>query len=409
MLTSASMGQAQQYPAEKASQAEAGVSAQAKVEDAMASPVSPTMQQVRRQILKSDGNAFYFREMKDLFFTREVPHASRPWVLPYVERPILATYQVDGKTLGLDDFLERTRTNAFLVIRNGKIVTEQYRNGTNAQTHFMCWSATKSIVSLLVGIAVSEGRIQSIDDPVTKYLPELKTGAYNGVSIRDILEMRSGVAYEERYDGAPGIASENHEEALIRNVRRFVEPALTIKQAHKPGAVFDYKTLDTAVLGWLVERVTDRPIAYYMAEKLWEPLGTEADGFFIMDGPTGSGREFTGAGYNATLRDLGRLGQMVLDKGKGNGRQIVPASWIAQATVPTNGEEGNEGGYGFQWWTVKDSNAFFALGLQGQFIYIDPDTRTVIVKTSYFQPDNPQLYAETIGYLGNVAKESFAP
>ena len=368
----------------------------------LVSPVSPTMQQVRRQILKPDANSFYFHEMADLFDTRVVGRGGPVWQLPRTDKVIDATYQWQGKTYSLADGLDRTYTNAFLVMRDGKIVTELYRNGTNEQTHFMSWSMAKSITSTLVGIALAEKRIKSLDDPITTYLPELKTGAYNGVTIRQVLEMKSGVDYEERYDGAPGLATDNHEYALVQNVRRFADVARTLKRAHKPGETFAYKTIDTAVLGWLVERVTDRPAAEYMTQKIWEPLGAEANGFFIMDGPPGVGREFTGAGFNATLRDYARFGQMILDGGVANGHRIVSPKWIAQATKPA-GAERVQGGYGYQWWTVKDSDAFFALGLEGQFIFIDPPSRTVIVKLSYFTPADQSLYAQSLAYMSAIA------
>ncbi len=365
-----------------------------------ASAVSPATQQVRRQVLKADANSFYFQHMADLFETRTVARSGAIWALPRNDTPIDIHYQWADQRYGFDEFLDRTYTNALIVMKDGRIVTELYRNRSDASTPFMGWSMTKTLVSTLLGLALEEGRISSLDDPLVKYLPELKGGAYNGVSIRQTMQMKSGVAYEERYDGAPGLASENHELALMQNVRRFVDPALTIQRAHEPGTFFEYKTLDTAVLGWLVERVTNRPIAHYMAQKLWEPLGTEANGFFIMDGAAGVGREFTGAGFNAVARDYARFGQMILDHGYANGRQIVPAAWIAQATRPTDAE-GPMGGYGLQWWTV--SGAYYALGLEGQYIFIDPPTRTVIVKLSYFPPENQAVYGETIAALRAIA------
>jgi CubicO group peptidase (beta-lactamase class C family) len=360
------------------------------------SPVSPTIQQVRRQILKPDGNSFYFHNMDDLFDTRQVPRSGPVWPLPREDRDIAITYGWQGQSYGLDDMLDRTFTNALIVMKNGKIVTERYLNRTDASTHFMSWSMAKSFTSTMVGFALADGKIASLDDPITKYLPELKAGAYNGVTIRQVLEMKSGVDYEERYDFEhPGIAALNHEHALVQNTVRFTDAAWTIKRKHTPGATFEYKTIDTAVLGWLVERVADRPFAYYMAEKLWEPLGAEANGFFIMDGPPGAGREFTGAGFNAVARDYARFGQMILNKGQANGRQVMSPAWIAEATRPT-GAEGPMGGYGYQWWTMTGSNAFYALGLEGQFIYIDPDTQTVVVKLSYFPPERDELYGETL-------------
>ena len=382
------------YPVGKASPTASAPTASAAA--GAPSPVSATIQQVRRQILKPDVNSFYFHNTSDLFDTRQVPRSGPVWQLPRQDRDIAISYNWQGKSYGLDAFTDRTFTNALIVIKDGKIVTERYFNRTDASTHFMSWSMAKSFTSTMVGVALADGRIASLDDPITKYLPELKGGGFDGATIKQILEMKSGVDYEERYDfDHPGIAAVNHENALVRNTVRFADAAIDIKRKAPPGQVFEYKTIDTAVLGWLVERVAQRPIAYYMAEKLWEPLGAEANGFFIMDGPPGAGREFTGAGFNAVARDYARFGQMILDKGKANGRQILSADWVAQATKPA-GPEGPMGGYGYQWWTMSDSNAFYALGLEGQFIYVDPDTRTVVVKLSYFPPEQDLLYPETL-------------
>jgi CubicO group peptidase (beta-lactamase class C family) len=253
----------------------------------------------------------------------------------------------------------------------------------------------------LIGCAMAQGRIDSLDTPIARYLPELKGGGYDGVTIRQVMQMRSGVDYEERYDFAnPGTAASNHIAALVRNTVRFADVARTLKRIHEPGAVFQYKTIDTAVLGWLIERVTQGSVAAYTAQCLWEPLGAEADGFYIMDGQPGVGREFSGAGFNATLRDFARVGQMMLDGGVANGHRIVSADWVQQSTQPLGAEDSQRGGYGLQWWTIANSDAYAAIGLQGQYIYIDPATRTVVVKLSYFPPgDNSALDGETLAFL----------
>ncbi len=261
-----------------------------------ASLVSPAIQQVRRQILKGEANSFYFHEMADIFDTRLVGRSGRVWQLTREDRVPQITFAWHGESYGFEAFLDRTCTNALVVTKDGVIVTELYRNRTDATTHFMSWSMAKSFISTLVGFAVADGNITALDDPIVEYLPELKDGAYRGVTIRQVLEMKSGVDYEERYDfDNPGIAARNHEDAIVRNVVRFADAARNIERAHPSGAVFAYKTIDTEVLGWLVERVMRRPIAFYMAEKLWEPIGAEANGFFILDGPPGVGREFGGA------------------------------------------------------------------------------------------------------------------
>lgn len=365
-----------------------------------ASEVPIATQVLRWHMLDQDVNALTFRNMDQLFTTRSVPHSGAPRELSRVDHDMDFSYQFGGKTYAAQDFLERTYTNALLVLKDGKIVTEIYRNGSNERTRFMGWSMTKSITSTLVGAALADGLIKSLDDPITRYLPELKGGGYDGTTIRQILQMRSGVDYEERYDFAnPGIAARNHIAALVKNVDRFADAARTIKRAHRPGEVFAYKTLDTAVLGWLIERVSNGSVAAYTARKLWEPIGAEADGFYIMDGPPGVGREFSGAGFNATLRDWARFGQMILDGGVVDGRKVVSAEWIRMATVPAGTEEPPFGGYGFQWWTFANSDAFAALGLQGQYVYVDPTTRTVVVKLSYFPPTDETSTEETNAFL----------
>ncbi|MDR6707420.1 MULTISPECIES: serine hydrolase domain-containing protein [unclassified Novosphingobium] len=364
------------------------------------SDVPVATQVMRWHMNDADVNSFAFRNMDQLFTTRLVGHSGAPSPLPKVERPMDFTYSFAGKTWTAQQALERTYTNALLIMKDGRIVTEIYRNGSNERTRFMGWSMTKSITSTLVGAALADGLIASLDDPITRYLPELKGGGYDGVTIRQILQMRSGVDYEERYDFAnPGIAASNHINALVKNVARFADVARTIKRKSKPGEVFAYKTIDTAVLGWMIERVSGGSVAAYTARKLWEPLGTEADGFYIMDGEPGTGREFSGAGFNATLRDWARFGQMMLDEGVINGKRVVSADWVKAAQAPAGPEDGPEGGYGYQWWTMANSPAYSAIGLQGQYVYIDPASRTVVVKLSYFPPQDGEVSQETLAFL----------
>lgn len=369
-------------------------------EGGLESDVPVAIQQLRRAMLSADVNTLTFRSMDTLFYTRVVGRSGPVWELPREDRALDFTYRFKGERLDTDGFFDRTYTNALLIMKDGKIVTEIYRNNSDAQTRFMSWSMAKSITSMLVGVALEQGRIGSLDDPITEYIPELAGSGYEGVTIRQILQMRSGVDYEERYDFEnPGVAATNHENSLVRNVTRFADAARTLKRIHEPGSHFQYKTVDTAVLGWLVERAAGTTTAGFMAANIWEPLGAEKNGFFIMDGPPGVGREFTGAGYNATLRDYARLGQMMLNGGKANGRRILPAEWVDVATAPTNGEEGERGGYGYQWWTVPQSDAYYAAGLQGQYIYVDPKTKTVIVKLSYFPPGDFSAGEETMAFF----------
>jgi CubicO group peptidase (beta-lactamase class C family) len=367
-----------------------------------ASTVPPAVQQWRRAMLDPEMNSLTFQSMDRIFTTRSVPRSGPVWRLPRADHALDFKYQYDGRSLTPEQFLERTYTNALLIMKDGRIVSEIYRNHSDETTRFMAFSMTKSITSLLIGRALEEKRIASLDDAITRYLPELKGGGYDGVTIRQILQMRSGVDYEERYDfGNPGTAARNHELALVQNVVRFADAARTISRKHPPGEVFQYKTLDTAVLGWLLERVSGgSTVAAYTAQRLWELLGAEADGFYIMDGPPGVGREFSGAGFNATLRDFARLGQMVLNEGVADGRRIVSAEWIRESTHSTLPRgTGPRAGYGYQWWMAESPTAFQAIGLQGQYVYVDTATRTVIVKLSYFPPADTTSAEETAAFF----------
>jgi CubicO group peptidase (beta-lactamase class C family) len=364
------------------------------------SEVPVALQNLRWLMLDPHINALTFRSMDALFTTRTVARSGPVTPLPRADHPLDFTYSFRDRTYKGEAFLDRTQTNALLLMKDGRILYETYRNNTDERTRFIGWSATKSVVSVLIGCALEEGKIGSLDDDIVSYLPELKGGGYDGVTIRQILMMRSGVDYEERYDfHNPGTAARNHILALVKNVSRFADIATSIPRLHPPGEVFAYKTLDTAVLGWLIERVSGGSLSAYMTEHLWEPLGAEADGFFVMDGPPGVGREFSGAGFNGTLRDFARFGQMMLNGGRINGREIVSSDWVNESTRSTGPVDPVRGGYGYHWWTMTDGHAYAAIGLQGQFIYIDPATRTVIVKFSYFPPGDESGHEESLAFF----------
>jgi len=380
-----------------------------KAEQPTASQVPVAIQEARRHMLDGDINTLTFHSMDQLFDTREVTRSGPVWRIPYTEAPLAFTYGFEGQRYTPEQFLDRTYTNALLIIKHGKIVSELYRNLTNERTRYISFSMAKSITSILIGIALSEGQIHSLDDPIDRYVAELKGSGYEGVTIRQVMQMRSGVAYDERYDfGAHSQAQEVFENALVENVKRFTDLAPSLKRGMQPGAKFNYSTMDTAVLGWMLERAVKQPISTYMTTHLWEPLGAEADGFWIADGAPGVGRALNGMGYNATLRDYGRIGLMMLHNGQAMGHQIVPADWVKQSTSSVAIEGPHppspvELGYGYQWWTLHGTGAYTALGLQGQFIYIDPVNDTVVVKLSYFPPGDEKPEMESLAFFRAVS------
>lgn len=372
-------------------------------------PVDPVIQ-MREHWLDADINAFNFRHSADMFETRAVPHGVSVRALPDGQPITPPRFQQGGVTYSYDDWARRTYTNAIIVLRDGKIVFEQYRNRSQPSDRFISFSMAKSITSLLIGIALDQGKIASLDDPAGKYVPELRKGAYGDVTIRQLLQMRSGVDYDERYDFGekPSVAALIHRHAIVLNEERFADRAVGIARAAKPGSRFNYATLDTAVLGWVLERATGQSLAAFTTANLWQPAGMEGDAFWIADGLEGAGRELSGMGFNATLRDYARLGQLMLDDGLRDGKPVLPRGWIKQATrmIPFAQPTALGGrGYGFQFWQLDDQpGAYTALGLAGQFIYVHPQSRTVIVKLSHYPlPEPPHVMAETLAYFHQLA------
>ena len=375
---------------------------------ALAQP-SPTLIEARRHMLDADINSLTFRSMAALFDTLRVPSEGQPWRLAEDPRPLDFTYEFAGEQHAAEAFLERTYTNAMVILKDDRIVFERYLNNTDASTHFLSMSVAKSITSILIGMAIDDGHIESVDDPITNYVPELAASGYAGVTIRQALLMRSGTNWDERYDfGKESPMQRLHDAAVVENRIRFVEPAFDLERSHPPGEVFNYSTVETAVLGAVLERAVGRPLQDYMAERWWKPAGMQSYGFWIADGPPGLGKPINGMGFNAVARDYARIGLLMLHEGEANGRQLVSPSWVEQSTKPSAATEpvasGATRGYQYQWWTLTGSPAYLAIGLQGQYIYVDPATRTVVVKLSYFPPGDQRADGETEAFLRAVSE-----
>lgn len=348
--------------------------------------LTPTMINARASMMSPELNYLTFQHMDAMFATRTTKASGKVWPLPSQPLDIGNQFVFEGNSVDLQGFLEKTATNALLVIKDGKVATEIYRNGSGNKTRFISFSMAKSMLATMVGIALSEGKIHSLDDKVVDYLPDWTTSAYADVTIRDLLRMRSGVDWLEVYEfGSKTQLTEVHDNALVAYKYRWCDYARDqTKTAQKPGAVFNYSTLDTSVLGCVLEKATGMKGADYLSEKIWQPAGMESDGYYMLDGPDSVGREFYGAGFNATLRDFGRFGQMMLNGGVANGTQVVPAAWVKESTTPAKDSEPASPqdfyGYAYQWWTVPNSDAYSAIGLFNQFIFVDPTSKTVIVK-----------------------------
>lgn len=375
---------------------------------AIAQP-SDAILKVRQRFLDADINTLTFHNIDEIFEIRKISTKGPVWDLKLKPAPLDFSYEYNGRIIPAVDFAERTYTNAILIIKDGKIVFERYLNQTSEDTHFISMSVAKSITSILVGMAINDGAIESVNDPIVKYIPELKGSGYKDVTIRQALMMKSGCNWDERYDFDKATPmSDLHNGAIVENRFRFTSPALTLKSIHPPGKYFNYSTVETGVLGWIVERAVGRPLEEYMAERWWQRAGMQSYAFWVADGKPGTGRVVNGMGFNAVLRDYGRIGLMMLFRGKANGQQLLPVGWINESTIPDKSSEpiapGSFLGYQYQWWTLTDSDAYIAIGLQGQYIYIDPATDTVVVKVSYFPPGEQDAENETFAFLRAVSK-----
>ncbi len=351
--------------------------------------LSPTMVNARANMLNPALNYLTFQHMDQMFATRTVAAGAQVQPLPSMPVSLEGEYTIGEAKLDLEGALEATHTNALVVLKDGNLVYETYRNGSDENTRFLTFSVAKSYVSTLIGLALADGHIKSLDDKVTDYLPEMKGSGYDGPTIRDLLQMRSGVDWLEVYEfGSDTQLTTVHDNSLVGYKYRWCDYAA---KESKPGAnaaerPFNYATLDTSVLGCILEKAVGKTGAEYMSEKLWKPAGMANDAYWIMDGPPSVGREFFGAGLAATARDHARFGLMFLNQGKSNGNQVVSADWVKEATVPSEGNEpaGPEEklGYQYQWWTFPESDAYSALGLFHQYIYVDPANNLVIMKAT---------------------------
>lgn len=314
----------------------------------------------------------------DLFPVREVPAPAVPRALISQPEPPPATVPWEGNEIAFDRFLKLTHTNAFLILRDGKLTYEWYRPGVDPQTPMASWSMTKSLVSLLVGQAIARGQLHE-SDRLVDVLPELATdGDYGKATVRDLLDMRSGVFADEsyrRYWPFTG-ASRMY---LTRDLPSFA--AQHRQMRFTPGSATEYSSLDTQLLGLALARATGSNLADLLARDIWQPIGAEQPATWSLDRAGGTEKAF--CCVNANARDFARVGQMLADQGSVAGRQVVPRAWVRRIASPVTGFS-DDWGFSAQWWhrSRDDGEDYSSMGLYGQYIYVHPSRRVVIVKLS---------------------------
>lgn len=327
-----------------------------------------------------------FRRMETI-----MPHAA----VTRGDTPARALPAGEPITLDPSAYMAAENLAGVLVIQDGRVRLERYGLGLGEEDRWVSFSMTKSLTSTLVGAALKSGAIGSLEDPVTRYLPGLIGGGYDGVTVRQLLTMTSGVRWNEDYFDPNSDVARFLQEPVVDGQDPVVAYMGRLPRAAGPGTRWNYSTGETNLVGSLVAAAEGKPLAQLLSERIWSRAGMEADAFWALDQ---GGREMGGCCVSATLRDWGRIGLMALEDGRVGGERIVPDDWFAQAVVK-QAETGipNEG-YGFQWWT-QDDGVYGAYGIFGQAIRVDPERRLVIVLLS--------SWPRAVGWNHRAAREAF--
>lgn len=327
-----------------------------------------------------------FVNMNESFPNITIKSNSEPYYFESSPQALPESFEFKGKTVSVKEFLERTTTTALVVLKDETITHESYYLDTKAEDKRISWSVAKSFLSAMVGIAVEQGKIKSLNDLVTDYAPSLKGSGYDGVTVKNILQMSSGVKFNEDYKDF--FSDINRMGRLLALGGSFDEFAASLVAEREQGIYLHYVSIDTHVLGMVLRGATGESIVDYFTEHLWNKIHPEADTYFLTDE---LGEPMVLGGLNMRAVDYLKFGKLYRDNGRWNGEQVVPESWVKASVTPDAphlmpGKRENADidlGYGYQWWLPVDADQeFMALGIYDQFIYVDKKSNIVIVKNS---------------------------
>jgi len=339
--------------------------------------------------------------LDEIFPARVVHRSATPSALGRAASEPALPYDYQGQTFSLDDYMTRNPATGLLIARDDTILVERYQYGRTDRDRFTSWSMAKTVTSMLIGIAIAEGRIRSVDDPAATYVPGLAGTEYGRTSLRDLLHMSSGVRFIEEYRPGDDVTKLSRD-TFVQLGDGGVSAVTPFNERTAPaGTRFYYASIETEVLGLVLTAAVGRSAAAYLEEKIWQPIGAEADASWIIDR---SGQEVTYCCFNAVLRDYARLGLLLAHDGNWRGRQIVPSAWIRDATTVRADQPYLQPrtatpffGYGYQTWIFPGDRRMFAfLGVRGQAIYVDPASRLVLVTTAVRKLPRDPGGAETV-------------
>jgi len=320
-----------------------------------------------------------FRNIDRLFPTRTVRRGPDTSRIPELLMPMEDfAFESGGQRYDLYDVLSLNRVSGLLIVQQGQIRFEKYLLGNDETTRWMSMSVVKSITGVLVGAAIQDGLIESIDDPLVRYLPRFAGTAYDGVTVRQLLMFFNDTASTEIYTDPASDRRRMLEAQISQRPGAILDLMAALPRAAEPGTRWNYSTGETHLVGALVQAVTRRPVAEYLSEKLWAPLGMEADATWWLDSP--DGLEVASSGLSATLRDYARFGLFLLHDGVIGGKRVLPEGWMEQASTPKR-IGGQQVEYGYLLWPLH-GRSYAAIGIFGQFVFVDPDRDLVVAMWS---------------------------
>jgi CubicO group peptidase (beta-lactamase class C family) len=335
-----------------------------------------------------------FRNYDLIFPTRTIRASEHPFPLPERIRDLSGVlYEVDGATFDLAAFRAHNHIAGLLVIKDGGIAHEEYDLGNGPETKWVSYSVAKSVVSMLVGAALRDGYIASVDDSVTEYVPVLRGSSYAGVKLRDVLRMASGVRWNEDYTDPRADVSKEIPLTTLERLRYYA----ALPRVAPPGSRFNYSTGETNLVGAVLRGAIGNNLSTYLERKIWQPFGMESDANWMLVEPGGA--EHGGCCLSATLRDYGRIGMFALRRGVlQSGEHVLPDDWMGASTTPSPANDG----YGYLWW-LRDGDVYSAQGIFGQAIIIDPDQQLIMVTHSVWPtPTDRDLSAHRDAFFAAV-------
>ncbi len=358
-----------------------------------------------------------------IFATRTIPRGAQASTLTRAESEIEVTFPDQGRLCDIDDLMRDEHLSGLIVLKNNQILLERYALGLTPELRWQSSSMVKSITSTLVGAALHDGLIGSLDDHITTYLQDFSGSAYDGVTIRHLLNMSSGIDWSEDYEDMLADVQAHYIKPIAERQAGYIASYLkTLKRLDEPGTQYYYNTGDTFLLSLLLSKVTGKSVADYCAERIWAPAGMEQDGYFMLD--SDDGQEITGSCCGASLRDYARFGLLMLNDGvAANGQRVLPAGWTAEASAPSAPNFHKDlgarprldtsafTGYGYLWW-VHHPGSFMALGAYGQWIHVEPEHGLVYVMVGampreiYMDPKEPAA-SETGSQHGGPRRLAF--